>query len=243
MSFRPPLATWRQSLHTLSPVNQVQHFYTKNRGLSVRLSGTKDIILHRETHQHNFARNNSHNPHFNEMNPLDRNHDGKVNLKDLTGQPGMQQQGLMGQQGLAGQRTNPLDKNHDGKVDLKDLTGQPGYGQQGLAGQPMMGQQGLAGGAHHNPLDRNHDGKVDLKDLTGRPGMQQGLAGQPMMGQQGLVGGAHHNPLDRNHDGRVDARDFAGQSGMQQGAYIQSTQRASLTRAEPTVIETIQKDV
>eukprot|EP01117_Protostelium_nocturnum_P018416 TRINITY_DN76_c0_g1_i2.p1 TRINITY_DN76_c0_g1~~TRINITY_DN76_c0_g1_i2.p1 ORF type:complete len:330 (-),score=116.80 TRINITY_DN76_c0_g1_i2:64-1053(-) len=56
-------------------------------------------------------------------NPLDRNNDGRVDLKDLTGQPGYSQQGLAGQQGgLMGQRTaNPLDRNNDGKVDLRDL--------------------------------------------------------------------------------------------------------------------------
>jgi len=110
--------------------------------------------------------------------------------------------------------------------------------------------------AHHNPLDRNHDGRVDLNDLRGNQSgldrnhdgiddrLQGGrrLSNGQMMGldrnhdgiddrlQTGLVGG-----IDRNHDG-IDDR-------LQQGVYVQGQNRASLVRAEPTIIETIQKDV
>ncbi|PRP88863.1 hypothetical protein PROFUN_00331 [Planoprotostelium fungivorum] len=154
-------------------------------------------------------------------NPLDRNHDGRVDARDFAGQPGYNQQGQRLSQGygqpplvtshglvqpMVGQQG--LDRNHDGRIDARDFAGQPGYG-----------QQGLAGGLHQNPLDRNHDGRVDARDFAGQPGYgQQGLAGQPMMGQ-GLAGqGLHQNPLDRNHDGRVDLKDLTGQPGYgQQG--------------------------
>jgi len=66
------------------------------------------------------------------QNPLDRNHDGRVDMNDLTGRPGMNQQGLiMNQQGLAmnqGVHHNPLDRNHDGRVDMNDLTGRTSSG-------------------------------------------------------------------------------------------------------------------
>ncbi|PRP89258.1 hypothetical protein PROFUN_02132 [Planoprotostelium fungivorum] len=111
---------------------------------------------------------------------------------------------LMGKQG---DHHNPLDRNFDGKVDMRDL-------------------KGNNAGVHHNPLDRNFDGKVDMRDLKGNNS------------------GVHHNPLDRNFDGKVDARDFVGQSTMlNQGAYVQGTKRASLVRAAPTIVETVQKEV
>jgi len=83
-------------------------------------------------------------------------------------------------------------------------------------------------------LDRNHDGRIDMNDLTGRP-----------------ASNIHHNPLDRNHDGRVDLNDLTGRQTLAQQetliagqtAYVQSARRASLVRAEPTIMETIQKEV
>lgn len=130
------------------------------------------------------------------MNPLDRNHDGRVNLQDL--------------------KNN--DRNHDGIPD---------------------NQQGLA---HRNPLDRNGDGRVDLNDLTGRqsnilaPGMTQTTTSTTTTQALGV------NPLDRNGDGILDSQQGLG---LGQTAYVQSGQRASLglVRAEPTIVETIQKDV
>ncbi|PRP78226.1 hypothetical protein PROFUN_13979 [Planoprotostelium fungivorum] len=68
--------------------------------------------------------------------------------------------------------------------------------------------------AHHNPLDRNHDGRVDMNDLSGRR-MSQGY---------------EVNSLSQGYE-------------MNQGVYVQSAQRSSITRTEPTIIETIQKDV
>jgi len=56
------------------------------------------------------------------QNPLDRNHDGRVDLKDLTGRPGMNQ-GL--NQGI---HHNPLDRNFDGRVDMNDLSGRTSSG-------------------------------------------------------------------------------------------------------------------
>ncbi|PRP89232.1 hypothetical protein PROFUN_02106 [Planoprotostelium fungivorum] len=131
-------------------------------------------------------------------NPLDRNFDGKVDLKDLRGN-----------NANTGMTHNPLDRNFDGKVDARDLKG-----------------NNATTGMTHNPLDRNFDGKVDMRDLKGNNA------------------GVHHNPLDRNFDGKVDARDFVGQSTMvSQGAYIQTEKRASLVRAAPTIVETVQKEV
>jgi len=99
----------------------------------------------------------------------------------------------------------------------------------------LLGKQG----AHHNPLDRNFDGKVDFRDLKSNNNATFA-----------------HNPLDKNFDGKVDYKDFAGQSSsfsqtstfqqtnvLNQGAYIQGTKRASLVRAQPTIVETIQKDI
>jgi hypothetical protein len=48
-------------------------------------------------------------------NPLDRNHDGRVDAADFSG----------GQQGFGQKTANPLDRNNDGKVDLKDLSSKP----------------------------------------------------------------------------------------------------------------------
>jgi len=48
-------------------------------------------------------------------NPLDRNFDGKVDMRDLTGNNA----------GMA--HHNPLDKNFDGKVDARDFNGQTAY--------------------------------------------------------------------------------------------------------------------
>ncbi|PRP80475.1 hypothetical protein PROFUN_11697 [Planoprotostelium fungivorum] len=77
--------------------------------------------------------------------------------------------------------------------------------------------------AHHNPLDRNHDGRVDMNDLSGRR-MSQGYE------VNSLSQGYEVNSLSQGYE-------------MNQGVYVQSAQRASITRAEPTIIETIQKDV
>ncbi|PRP78254.1 hypothetical protein PROFUN_13864 [Planoprotostelium fungivorum] len=103
--------------------------------------------------------------------------------------------------------------------------------------------------AHRNPLDRNGDGHVDLKDLTARnnavaPGMMQTTTQTtttetllPLQGQRlsqgydaSLLQGQR---LSQGYDATL----------LNQGAYVQSAQRASITRAEPTIIETIQKDV
>jgi len=118
-------------------------------------------------------------------NPLDRNHDGRVNLQDLkstdrnhNGIPDSQERLGLGQQGLAGGLN---DRNHNGIPDS----------------QERLGQQGMMGQRTANPLDRNNDGRVDLKDLTGQQAGQQGL-----MGQQRTA-----NPLDRNNDGKVDLKD------------------------------------
>jgi len=59
---------------------------------------------------------------------------------------------------------------------------------------------------------------------------------------------ASTNPLDRNLDGRVDANLNSGlnsnlNAGASQGVYVQSAKRSSVVRSEPTIIETIQKDV
>jgi len=89
-------------------------------------------------------------------------------------------------------------------------------------------------------LDRNHDGKVNLQDLKSNTGVNQG-AGL----NAGANAGAHHNPLDRNHDGRVNAQDLHANSGAGLNTGLNSGLhgQTGLVRAEPTVIETIQKDV
>jgi len=146
-------------------------------------------------------------------NPLDRNHDGRVDLHDLTARnaaPGMMQTTTQ----TTTQTTmlnSGLDRNHDGIDDRLQ-------GGRRLSNGQMMGQPAL---------DRNHDGIDDRL-------------------QTGLVGG-----IDRNHDG-IDDRLQGGRRLSQgydatlinqQGVYVQSERRASLVRAEPTIIETIQKDV
>jgi len=128
-------------------------------------------------------------------NPLDRNHDGRVNAADLhpnrtglAGQTGYVQQPMMGQTGLVGNsglgQTGYVQQPMMGQTGLANNSGL--VGQTGYAQQPMMGQTGLVGGqTHHNPLDRNHDGRVNLQDLHPN---QTGYTQQTGLGQTGLVG-------------------------------------------------------
>jgi hypothetical protein len=100
-------------------------------------------------------------------NPLDRNNDGRVNAKDLTGSHSTSTTGTH----------NPLDRNNDGRVDAHDAVGSNrglDHTDRGMAGQGNMAgsstQGGVLGGHSgartHNPADRNNDGRVDSHDIS-----------------------------------------------------------------------------
>jgi len=171
---------------------------------------------------------------------FDKNHDGKVDLKDLKGQQTYANQ--------PNAHRNPLDRNGDGRVDLKDLTAQnalnPGMMQTTTQTTTLTSLPLTSG------LDRNHDG-IDDRLQGGRRlsngqliGLDRNHDGIDDRLQTGLVGG-----IDRNHDGiddRLQGRRLSrgyDATLLNQGTYIQTEQRASLVRAEPTIMETIQKDV
>ncbi|KAI4615977.1 hypothetical protein J4E83_006646 [Alternaria metachromatica] len=86
------------------------------------------------THSHEHASHGDYNAapnhHSGTSNPLDRNNDGKVSAKDLTGSrsnTAHTDRGMAGQGNLTGSSTqggvvgHGADRNHDGKVDSHDL--------------------------------------------------------------------------------------------------------------------------
>ncbi|KAH3913207.1 hypothetical protein HBI56_086440 [Parastagonospora nodorum] len=148
-------------------------------------------------------------------NPIDRNNDGRVNARDLTGggATGHSSAGGIGHStagglgssttGGVGHTANPVDRNNDGRVDAHDLTGRGNTGHSttgglaghsttgGLAGHSAAGGLGghsAAGGLGHtaNPADRNNDGRVDARDLTGQGHSTTGGLGHSTGGAGGL---------------------------------------------------------
>jgi hypothetical protein len=93
-------------------------------------------------------------------NPLDRNNDGKVSAKDLTGSHSNT---------TSTGTHNPLDRNNDGKVSAGDLTGShsnTSHTDRGMAGQGNLTGSSTQGGIVGSGVgDRNHDGKIDSHDL------------------------------------------------------------------------------
>jgi len=93
-------------------------------------------------------------------NPLDRNNDGKVSAKDLTGSHSNT---------TSTGTHNPLDRNNDGKVGAGDLTGShsnTSHTDRGMAGQGNLTGSSTQGGVVGSGVgDRNHDGKIDSHDL------------------------------------------------------------------------------
>ncbi|PRP73565.1 hypothetical protein PROFUN_02574 [Planoprotostelium fungivorum] len=146
---------------------------------------------------------------------LDRNGDGKVNFADLKGKQSMNNQPMA--------HRNPLDRNGDGRINMADLKSNTNTTSTGLA---------------HNPLDKNFDGKVDYKDFAG-----QSTLGAPGMMQNTVTTTTQTVLPAQTVQRQRLSREYDSNMILNQGAYVQSTKRASLVRAEPTVVETIQKDV
>eukprot|EP01117_Protostelium_nocturnum_P018422 TRINITY_DN76_c0_g1_i8.p1 TRINITY_DN76_c0_g1~~TRINITY_DN76_c0_g1_i8.p1 ORF type:complete len:314 (-),score=107.87 TRINITY_DN76_c0_g1_i8:1078-2019(-) len=130
-------------------------------------------------------------------NPLDRNHDGRVNLQDLKSTDRNHNGIPDSQERLAGGvRHNPLDRNHDGRVNLQDLKSTD----RNHNGIPDS-QEGLAGGMRHNPLDRNFDGRVDARDFVGSNTSSTGfLREAPLVREQiqkNVVVHEHIHPVEK----------------------------------------------
>ncbi|KAI8936205.1 hypothetical protein NX059_006634 [Plenodomus lindquistii] len=107
-------------------------------------------------------------------NPLDRNNDGRVDARDATGSSTTRSHGT----------ANPLDRNNDGRVDARDATGSSTTRSHGTA----------------NPLDRNNDGRVDARD-TGAAG-QGNLAGSSTQG--GILGNNTHSGTSHTGTSHTD---------------------------------------
>lgn len=185
------------------------------------------------------------------INPADRNNDGKVDARDVTGGQHGATGGLSGHNtaghntttgGLSGHNTaghstiNPADRNNDGRVDARDLTGGNTTG--GLAGHNTS--HGTAGGfgshsttshstthgttssgltgalaqdASFAPTGQHNTRTADILDphvssgTHGHSGATTGGLGHGTTGS-GLTGHGTANPIDRNNDGRVNARDL-----------------------------------
>jgi len=112
--------------------------------------------------------------------------------------------------------------------------------------------------AHQNPLDRNHDGRVDVNDLTGRQPLATGLA--PGMTQTTTTTTTEQTLLNNGLENRRLSQGYVAEPLIENRrlsrGYVEETttlssgsytnvagNRLSVTRAEPTVVETIQKDV
>jgi hypothetical protein len=198
-------------------VNKVKEMLHSDKDTTNSMfSTTNSSVAHWLTHF--FLADPSHSSHTtgHTANPADRNNDGKVDARDVTGQHGATGAGGLTGHSTAGQHgtANPADRNNDGRVDARDLTGQHGA-TGGLAGHNTTSHGTTGGLTGHtaNPADRNNDGRVDARDLTGR-GATSGLTGHNTAshGTTGGLTGHTANPVDRNNDGRVDARDLTGHS-------------------------------
>jgi hypothetical protein len=153
-------------------------------------------------------------------NPLDRNNDGTMNARDLTG--GGQHAGTgLGHNTASHGTANPLDRNNDGTMNARDLTGGGQHAGTGLG-------HNTASHGTANPLDRNNDGHMNARDLTG--GGQH--AGTGLAGSHGTTSHATHGtaltgalnaPLDASgpHNTRaanvLDPHTSTGHSGTTGG--------------------------
>ncbi|KAL5120031.1 hypothetical protein ACEQ8H_002129 [Pleosporales sp. CAS-2024a] len=149
----------------------------------------------------------SHSTH----DPVDRNQDGRVDARDLTGQ-----------QASHGSLTSHSTTGHSASGSGSGLTG-------------ALGQDAsFAPSGHHNTrtadiLDPNvSSGHGTTGSGLASHGTNGAFTGQDHSTTGGLGAGAgaaglaHHsghtaNPVDRNNDGRVDARDLTGQGNSTAG--------------------------
>jgi hypothetical protein len=119
-------------------------------------------------------------------NPLDRNNDGTMNARDLTG--GGQHAGTgLGHNTASHGTSNPLDRNNDGTMNARDLTGSGQHAGTGLG-------HNTASHGTANPLDRNNDGRMNASDLTGSGHHGHGTTSHATQG--GALTGALNGPLD-----------------------------------------------
>eukprot|EP01117_Protostelium_nocturnum_P000147 TRINITY_DN1021_c0_g1_i3.p1 TRINITY_DN1021_c0_g1~~TRINITY_DN1021_c0_g1_i3.p1 ORF type:complete len:274 (+),score=74.74 TRINITY_DN1021_c0_g1_i3:149-970(+) len=161
------------------------------------------------TKPNGYTQTESSSTYTTHANPLDRNHDGRVDLKDLTGQPSTgysttqgYTQPILGGTSSTVAHSNPLDRNHDGRVDLKDLTGQQG--------NTFVGQQSTTSSFSTVPGSANLLNGQPATGYTRPQGYSQGSSTSTVV---------QSNPLDRNHDGRVDLHDLTRRSNT---SYVQS---------------------
>ena len=151
------------------------------------------------------------------MNPADRNNDGRVDARDLTGQHASGG-------GLTGHSTTHHSTTGHG-TSSDPLTG-------ALAaplGQGALGAHGTDPSGPHNTRTANildphvNTGAGGYSSNTGGMGHNTtggGLTGHGTSGHSTTGGYGHTaNPADRNNDGRVDARDLTGQGHSTTGGH------------------------
>lgn len=90
--------------------------------------------------------------HGHTANPLDRNNDGKVSAKDVTGSSTTHSHGT----------ANPLDRNNDGKVNARDVSG---TNQGNLAGSSTQG--GILGNNTHSGTSSHPNSGVGTDGVIG----------------------------------------------------------------------------
>ncbi|KAG9186542.1 hypothetical protein G6011_09650 [Alternaria panax] len=152
----------------------------KNIGGAGGIGGAAGLIHKTSgTHSHEHARHGDYDGvsnHSGTRNPLDRNNDGKVSAKDLTGShsnTSHTDRGVAGQGNLAGSSTQGGivgsgvgDRNHDGKIDSRDLKDPARSGNHGATGTKDSSGR-VVGGTDKGHMEHrpNEDGSLP-KALT-----------------------------------------------------------------------------